>query len=78
MKTQHLEAKRDCIQVCCFVTYLLNEEPDCLIHQVLQAKIRNQSKHDFIVDVESTLDELNNHLSKEDIKGCSEESLQSL
>ena len=51
--------------------YLLNEEPNCLIHQVLQAQIRNPSKNYFIVDVESTLDELDIHLSKEDIKSCS-------
>ena len=58
-----------------FFHYLLNEEPDCLIHQVLQAQIRNPSKNDFIVDVESTLNDLDIHLSKEDIKSCSKESL---
>ena len=47
-----------------------------LIHQVLQAQMKNPSKNDFILTVKKDLKELNIHLSMEDIKNLSKESLK--
>ena len=57
-----------------FFHYLLNEDSNSLIHRVLQAQIKNPSKDDFILSVESTLDELDIHLSHDDIKNLSKET----
>ena len=37
--------------------YLLNKDPKSLINRVLQAQINNPSKNDFILGVESNLEE---------------------
>ena len=59
-----------------FLHYILNEEKMSLIHQVLQAQMKNPSKNDFILTVKKDLKELNIHLSMEDIKNLSKESLK--
>ena len=59
-----------------FLHYILNEEKMSLIHQVLQAQMKNPSKNDFILTVKKDLKELNIHLSMEDIKTLSKESLK--
>ena len=59
-----------------FLQYMLQEDPNCLIQRVLQAQIRQPSKNDFVPTVENIFEELDIHLSYEDIKNTSKQSLQ--
>ena len=59
-----------------FLHYILNEEEDSLINRVLQAQIKVPTKNDFILGVEEDLEELDIHLSLEDIKNLSKDVLR--
>ena len=58
-----------------FFQYIMNEDPQCLIQRVLKAQLEKPSKNDFILSVEKTLEELDIHLSHEDLMNTSTESL---
>ena len=58
-----------------FFHYIINEDPQCLIQRVLQAQLEKPSKNDLILSVEKTLDELDIHLSHDDLMNTSTESL---
>ena len=53
----------------------MNEDPQCLIQRVLKAQLEKPSKNDLILSVEKTLDELDIHLTHEDLMNTSFESL---
>jgi hypothetical protein len=59
-----------------FLHYILNEDKEALVNQVLQAQINEPSRNDFILGVEKDLDELEIYLSLDDIKNFPQETLR--
>ena len=59
-----------------FLHYILNEDKNALVNQVLQAQINEPSRNDFIFGVENALEELEIFLSLDDIKNFPKETLR--
>ena len=54
-----------------FLNFILNEPPDTLIHQVLQAQIKKEYKNDWIKQVKQDMTELEINLTYDQIKQAS-------
>ena len=58
-----------------FLNYILNENKESLVYRVLEEQIRNPSKNNWILNVQTNLKSLDIHLSIEDIQSLSENLL---
>ena len=59
-----------------FLHFLLNENPDSLVHQILQEQLTNPVRHDWIELVEQDLIDLDIDNSMEEIKECPAEEFK--